>query len=218
MSQRAKFLEELVAKIVSLPSERVQRVAIDGVDGAGKTRLADELAPLVAARGRPIIRASVDGFHRPRAERYRLGKDSPEGFFQDSYNYATLRRVLLDPLSPGGDLTYAPAIFEVESDSELPLQALQAASDAILLFDGIFLHRRELRAYWDFSLFLRVPFEISLERDRVRSGRLENRESALSSRYIEGQKIYFARENPEAAATWIVDYSDLENPQVLRRR
>jgi uridine kinase len=35
-----------------------------------------------------------------------------------------------------------------------------ADADAILLFDGIFLHRPELRPYWDFSIFLAVNFNI----------------------------------------------------------
>src|ERR671937_1286035 len=55
------------------------RVAIDGVDAAGKTTLADELAPVLRRRGREVVRASIDGFHRPRAERYRRGELSPEG-------------------------------------------------------------------------------------------------------------------------------------------
>jgi uridine kinase len=32
------------------------------VDAAGKTTLADELGALLAARGRPVIRAGIDGF------------------------------------------------------------------------------------------------------------------------------------------------------------
>ena len=56
------------------------RVGIDGVDGAGKTTLADTLADALEAAGIAVIRASVDGFHHPRAVRYRLGRESPEGF------------------------------------------------------------------------------------------------------------------------------------------
>jgi uridine kinase len=52
--------------------------------------------------GVPVIRASVDGFHHPREIRYRLGRDSPEGFYRDSYDLDALQRELLDPLSPGG--------------------------------------------------------------------------------------------------------------------
>jgi len=57
------LLVRVAATIVALHPERIVRIAIDGVDGAGKTTLADALAPVVAAQGRPTIRASVDDFH-----------------------------------------------------------------------------------------------------------------------------------------------------------
>jgi hypothetical protein len=47
---------------------------------------------------RSVIRASVDGFHNPRAVRYEGGRYSPEGYFENSYNYAALKQCFLDPL------------------------------------------------------------------------------------------------------------------------
>ncbi len=76
---RAAVLGQLADLIVSLEKSHPVRIAIDGVDAAGKTTLADELVGPVKQRGRPVVRASIDGFHRPRAERYRRGQESPEG-------------------------------------------------------------------------------------------------------------------------------------------
>src|SRR5262245_28892710 len=78
------------------------RVAIDGPDAAGKTTLADELAELLAARGTVTVRASIDGFHRPRQERLAAGELSPRGYLEYSFDLAALRRDLLEPLGPGG--------------------------------------------------------------------------------------------------------------------
>src|SRR5712691_8489252 len=84
-----------VARAVSRRSTTgVMRVGVDGVDGAGKTHFADELAELLKASGRSAIRASVDGFHNPKAVRYRRGRGSPEGFFHDSYDYDQLKVAL----------------------------------------------------------------------------------------------------------------------------
>ncbi|HUZ34905.1 MAG TPA: hypothetical protein VMV17_01090 [Streptosporangiaceae bacterium] len=64
----------LVAGLASLIGARqpghVLRVAVDGPDASGKTALADALADELARqqaggrRGRPVIRAGIDGFHR----------------------------------------------------------------------------------------------------------------------------------------------------------
>jgi uridine kinase len=70
---------------------------VDGIDGAGKTTFADELAAVLRDRGHAVIRALVDGFHNPREVRYRRGRRSAVGYYLDSFDYDRLRRVLLDP-------------------------------------------------------------------------------------------------------------------------
>jgi uridine kinase len=50
------------------------RVGVDGVDGAGKTTFAAELAAALRDLGRPGDEFSVDGWHRVRAERYARGR------------------------------------------------------------------------------------------------------------------------------------------------
>jgi uridine kinase len=51
------------------------------------------------AEHRPVVRVSVDDFHNTQLVRYRQGRDSPEGFWEDSYNY---QRLIADVLAPGG--------------------------------------------------------------------------------------------------------------------
>jgi uridine kinase len=77
--QRSSLLEVLAVRIVSLNPPHPVRVAVDGADGVGKTTLAGELVNRIAEH-RPVIRASVDGFHNPRSVRYRLGRSPPGGW------------------------------------------------------------------------------------------------------------------------------------------
>ena len=102
MSKKAiikRQFEELAARIVALPTNGPLMVGIDGVTASGKTTLADTLAPLIKTLGRPVVRATIDGFHNPPDVRYRKGKDSPEGYYADSFNYDALINTLLEPLS-----------------------------------------------------------------------------------------------------------------------
>src|SRR5499433_2300147 len=154
MGRRQDVIETVARTVSALPTTRVFRVAVDGVDGAGKTFFADELARAVRSAGRRVIRASVDGFHNPRAVRYLKGRSSPVGFFEDSYDYATLEAVLLGPLGPGGSRHYRVAAFDHQADRVVETPVEVAAPRDILIFDGIFLDRPELRAHWDYSVFL----------------------------------------------------------------
>ena len=132
---RDALVRHLAGSIDSLERPHPCRVAIDGPDAAGKTTLADELAAALRGRQRVVIRASIDGFHRPHAQRYRLGQDSPQGYYNDSFDYQALRRELLDPLGPNGSRRYRVAVFDYRSDNaRIDAQAV-APDDAILLFD-----------------------------------------------------------------------------------
>jgi hypothetical protein len=57
----------------------------------------------VQDKGRPVIRTSIDGFHRPKAERYARGRYSAEGYYYDARDLAAIKALLLAPLGPGGD-------------------------------------------------------------------------------------------------------------------
>lgn len=188
MSLRRGVLREVAQRILGTPSPFVLRVAIDGVDGAGKTIFADELAEVLEASERAVIRASVDGFHHPKEVRYRLGRGSPEGFYRDSYDYGALKKVLLDPLSPGGSGRYRTAVHDVAAEKPVTVLERQAEPGAVLLLDGIFLHRPELRDYWDVSVWLEVPFEVSVPRGAGRGTSFGSPDPYAESnrRYVEG--------------------------------
>jgi len=217
--ERHRLLSRIAADIDGLATDRVTRVGIDGVDGAGKTTFANELAKELELLGRMIIRASVDGFHNPKLIRYQRGRTSPEGFFRDSYNYAALKRLLLDPLSPHGSGRYRPTVFDVLVDKAVAADEVQACPGAILVFDGIFLHRPELRTYWDFSVFLDVRFEVSIPRGAQRGigfGSADP-ESAENVRYVEGQKLYLLESEPKRYATLVVDNNSLAAPCIIEK-
>lgn len=189
------------------------RVGIDGVDGAGKSVLGDELAGELERRGRDVVRVSIDGFHHPREHRYRRGRDDPEGFFRDSYDYDRFRALVLDAFEAGGSGVYVATTFDAESNRVVTVDPANAPPRAILVVDGIFLHRPELAGAWDYSIWLDVPFEISLPRGAQRGYGDPDPHSAANSRYVGGQRLYIAECNPAERATVVVDNSNLEAPR-----
>ncbi|MGZ8804778.1 MAG: uridine kinase, partial [Microbacterium sp.] len=110
-------------------------IAVDGIDGAGKTVFADALAEVFAEDGSAVFRASIDDFHRPRAERYANGRHSPEGFYRDSFDYSTFRRVLIDPFREGGQTGastgFQLAAFDVVRDTAVESAWTTAPKDAV---------------------------------------------------------------------------------------
>ena len=218
MSRRQDLLADIADEILGVSDRAVICVAVDGVDGAGKTVFADELAAVLRVGGRPVIRASADSFHNPRSVRYRQGRDSPRGFFEDSYDYPTLVRLLLAPLSNGGDRRIRRAAFDHRRDAPVEAPEEEVPVGALLVFDGIFLHREEVRHYWHYSLFLDVPFHVSIPRGAQRGEGSADPRAASNRRYVEGQSIYLKTCRPWERATVVVNNEDLEAPFIARDR
>lgn len=167
---RLEVLNRLAERIAAIHRTHPTRVAVDGVDGVGKTTLADDLVQPLRSIVRHVIRASIDGFHNPGSVRLTRGSLSGEGYFLDSFNYAALRLQLLDPLGPNRNREYRTQVFDYRTDSEAPSIIHRASEDAILLFDGVFLLRPELQDVWDFAIWVEAPFDVTVQRAVLHCG------------------------------------------------
>lgn len=186
--ERAAVLAAVAARIDALATDGSARVAVDGVTAAGKSTFADELVEYVR---RPVVRASVDDFHRPSGERYARGH-GPESYYHDAFDFGSLRSLLLGPLAP---------------------------TDAALVVDGVFLLRPELAGLWDLSVFLAVDRTIALERaiarDAARLGGEGPARLRYASRYVPGETLYLETATPESRADVVIENTDPDRPRLL---
>ena len=192
-------------------------VAVDGPDGAGKSMFAMNLAKHLQAKDVPVIHMTIDGFHRPRAERYVRGRNSPEGFYRDSYDYGRFKEVVIEPLQGDGNRCIQTAIHDVDTDEQLSISPVQVLPGTVLVVDGIFLHRDELFEYWNFSLFLDVDFKQTFQRMATRDNNSPDPYDDLNTRYREGQLLYFQDCNPKRRASMIIDNNDFKHPKIIKK-
>ena len=213
---RTRVVSALAGRIGAIVRSHPVRVAVDGRTASGKTTLADEVGAALHAGGRQVIRTSVDGFHRPRAERYRRGRLSAEGYLDDARDWHAIRRLLLDPLGPGGNLIYRTASFDLEQDQPLEQAGQRAHPDAILVVDGTFLQRPELVDGWDLTVFVDVSEKIAIRRGVARDsaglGGKEQAREAHTRRYQPAFAIYEARVAPKDRAPIVVGNDDFDRP------
>jgi uridine kinase len=165
---RGEAVAAIADAIDAVSCSHPMRVAIDGSAAAGKTMLANELATLLRGRGREVIYASIEGFLRPRIDRYRRGPESARGCYEDSFDYEQLWVELLGPLGESGSRLYRTEIYDRNNDLLVESEQLEASADAVLLFDGVFLLRPELAGAWDFRIFISVGSEEIIRRAHPR--------------------------------------------------
>lgn len=208
---------EVLAAVASAvpPGDRV-RVAVDGPSGAGKTVFADELAAVLRRSGRPVLRASVDDFHRPRARRYRRGPLSPTGYWLDAYDHPRLRGELLEPFRAGRPVR--TAVHDARTDAYREEPPVGVPAGAVLVVDGVFLLRDELAAFWSFSVYLQVDMATRLGRMVVRDGAPADPADPRNRRYEGAWQTYTAACDPAGRAGVVLDNTDLAAPRVITGR
>ena len=140
---------QLLALLRDLDLGRPVRVGIDGYCGAGKTTLARWLVAELERSGRPALHVDSDGFHHARERRYRQGRDSARGYYEDAYDLDALAERVLRPLGPGGDRVVATAVHDLATDEVLTDHTATVPQDAVVVFAATFVQRGALRGLWD---------------------------------------------------------------------
>lgn len=213
--RRDQLIALLADAVGSVTVAHPTRVAVDGPPAAGKTTLADELAAVLRARGRYVIRATVDDFLFPRERRYRRGEFSAQGCYVDTHDHGTLKRVLLDPLGPGGDRRFRRTAYDHATDAVLSPPLTTAPANAVLVFDGVFLLRPELLDRWELRVLVSAALDRTVERAVVRESPVSSRadvERRWRERYLPAQRLYFATARPAEHAHVVVHNDDPRQP------
>lgn len=166
---RQLVLVDLLGLLLAVrPGERAV-VAIDGPEGSGRAELAAELGALARRLGGREM-------HIVPLSAYR---DAPY-----RYDVDTLRREVLWPFCEG----LAPVGMGP------PGAAL--AQDAMLVLEGDFLRRPELRGEWAATALVSQP------------------DPGRDAEYVEAQRIY-RLQSRTWAPEWIVDNTDLQRPELV---
>ena len=211
--ERRDVLHALAEELLQHYSHGRVVVAIDGADGAGKTVFADDLATELRSRGHEAFRASMDDFHQPRALRYAQGRDSADGFYEDSFDYSAFRRVLLGPFRLAGSTGFQLRFFDLKRDVPYDADWTTGPADAFLIVDGLFLLRPELAGIWNFSVWLDAPDEVRRQRMIARDGSHPEFDEPRGQRYVLAQERYQREVSPRTAASAIIDNTDYDHPR-----
>ena len=212
----ADVLGEILGEILAtLPVAGTGAVmlGVDGVDGVGKTTVADAMADALRVRRRPVVRVGLDDFLRPARQRYARGRSSAEGYFRDSVDVEAFRASVVAPARAG--LPVTPRVFDHRADVPLVADPVPVDGSTVVVVDGLFLHRPELVAAWDVSGFLDAPSEATAARMGGRDATPTDPGPPANARYVGGQRLYLAECRPARLATVVVDLTDLGHPRIV---
>jgi uridine kinase len=195
-----------------------QLVAIDGLDGSGKSELARALAAACEAAGAgPAFLFSVDDFRRPLGAL--AGEDEATAYYDRYYDFASLDACLAAFEAGAAQASvprWDPARELVDGERELDF------GDARLGFvEGVFVLRSEVAARAPLLLLEVSEAEARRRihaRDAARGRPAEVIEHRIDNRYFPAQRRYRATHDPVGRADVLIDNEDWEFPKVVRHK
>ena len=170
-------------------------IAIDGLDGSGKSTFALALAAAVEASGQPTVVLHVDDFRLPVAFEGQSADEEAAVYYDRYYDFAALDGALA-------------AFLEGEEDG------------AIAVVEGVFVLRASLPAQTPLIVLDVSPREARrriLARDRAKGRTPDEIARRIERRYFPAQARYRTAFDPVARADVLVDNDDWTRPRVLRR-
>lgn len=196
------YLKEIAQRIISdfdskYSKERPFLVAIDGLSGAGKTILTEELAKELIKFGYKPLIIHIDDYIETREKRYNTGRKEWEEYYYLQWNTEKLEKELFKKLFEGEQIVELN-FYDSQADAH-KRQELSVSSDQIILVEGVFLQRREWKSYYDLTVFIDCPRQLRYQRVLKRDsyiGNLDDRMVKYEKRYWPGEDYYLERVKP----------------------
>ncbi|HEX6850127.1 MAG TPA: hypothetical protein VF139_01880 [Candidatus Polarisedimenticolaceae bacterium] len=181
-------------------------VALTGIDGSGKGYVTSRLARLLEEQGVRVATIGIDGWLNLPHVRFDLANPA-EHFYRNAIRFDAMFRDLVLPLRDRRSLR-VEADFAEETATEFRKHLHAFDNVDVVLLEGIFLLKRELRRHYDLSVWIDCTFETALERAVARrQERLppEATVEAYRTIYFPAQQCHLLNDAPVAAATCILE-------------
>lgn len=190
-------------------SNRVYIVGVDGLGGAGKSTLVNSLKLQLQNENYNSYVLHIDDFIYPKHIRYDLTKEEWHCYYNVQWRYDYLVKEILFPIKSGEIIDKQIEIYNRDND-EYFTQRVNLVHGSVLILEGIFLQRKELKDYLDFIIYLDVPQEVRLSRVLARDGYiggLEDIKRKYEKRYFPAEEKYILEYSPIETADFVLKNS-----------
>ncbi|MFK8034891.1 MAG: AAA family ATPase [Hyphomicrobiales bacterium] len=191
-------------------SEKNLIVGVSGIDGSGKSTVSNQLESALSGRGIATAQINLDDFLNPKEIRHK-NPNQIEGYFQDNFDFESLVTKVLEPARRSASFNCKVPVLTLETD-QISDREFTFSGPGVLIIEGVFLFKKEMRDLFDFKIWLQIEFEQAMNRvlKRTRDKRYGNPE-AIRARYEERffptQRFHLERDNPCEAADITINIS-----------
>lgn len=194
------FIEEIKKELISKYHKRTATnypfvIGIDGLSGAGKTTLVNQLESELKEMFQIVV-IHMDDHIVERNRRYNTGYAEWYEYYYLQWEIKELTEKLFKSIRKDHKITLP--YYEKAIDKNIN-KTISIPPDSIILIEGIFLQRKEWSTLFDYVIYIECPREIRYERVLKRDQYIGNRQEIIDKykrRYWLGEKHYLEMEDP----------------------
>ena len=175
-------------------------VAIDGLSGAGKTTLVNELKETLDN----IVIIHIDDHIVEKLKRYDTGQEQWFEYYQLQWDTEFLSEHLFQKIHQNISSLTLP-FYQSDENTHMN-KTINLSTHNIVIIEGVFLLREEWKHFYDYIVFLDCPKEVRYKRVLQRDqyiGSIEERLIKYKTRYWVAEEYYIKMQNPFGLAHYI---------------
>ncbi len=184
--ENSKNLEEIKADLLRLiTNKKNYLIGISGVDCSGKTTLSKDLFDFLLDHNINTYLLSGDDFLFDRETRY-TNKNQIQGYYNESFDYEKMFHELIFPAI--NSITFSREMDHLDWQSNKMIsREFIFQSPFVLILEGVFLFKEQYREYFDYKVWLDIPFKDALKLAFQRTRDLEyyGDKDTIMKRYTE---------------------------------
>lgn len=189
-------------------TKKVFVIGIDGLGGAGKSTLVNLIKLQLQDENYYSHVLHIDDFIHPKQIRYDTSKEEWYCYYILQWRLDYIVNEILSPIKNGSIIDKQIELYDRENDRYI-IQQIFIPRGHILMLEGIFLQRKELKDFLDFIVYLDVPKEVRLNRVLARDGYmggLEDIKTKYEKRYFPAEEKYILEYSPIENADFVIKY------------
>jgi uridine kinase len=196
-AQLARLVAAIEHKRRSIPLERAMLAGISGIDGSGKSTLAPLVVQRLNALGRRTVLIQLDDWHHPPAVRFHPQRPA-ETFYEKGLRHEELFANLVLPLKEQRRVRLTATISR-QPDEIRFAHTFDYEEVDIIVFEGIFIFKRQFWQHFDFRCWVECSFDVALQRALRRNQEGLPADAIVRDYhtiYFPAQRLHFDRDRP----------------------
>lgn len=142
----------------------------------------------------------------PKSYRYDGGDSSPDNYYRRNFNLSNIIDEIFNPVFERNVINKKIKLLNLDTDKFTVIKSYNIDQETIVIFEGVFLFRKELINYLDLKIYIDISFDEAKKRFIKRDLPLYGPSiySKYQTKYFPAQRKYIKLINPINIADIII--------------